>query len=74
MSKSVILGILFTVLILSLPMVSCVESESNFWSTYIPKSGYPVDIIGYVTIADKSLKTDRKLSCLPKKTSGMQLK
>jgi len=53
MSRSVILGILSMVLILSLSMTSCVQSESSFWSTYIPKSSYQVDIIGYATVADE---------------------
>jgi hypothetical protein len=56
MSKTMILGILSTVLILSLSMTSCVESESNFWSTYIPKSSYSVDVIGYVTVADEVIE------------------
>ena len=60
MSKSVILGILSAVLILSLSMASCVESESSFWSTYIPKSSYQVDIIGYVTIADEVIENGTK--------------
>ena len=53
MSRSVILGILSMVLILSLSMSSCVQSESSFWSTYIPKSSYQVDIIGYATVVDE---------------------
>jgi hypothetical protein len=53
MSRSVIWGILSMVLILSLSMTSCVQSESSFWSTYIPKSSYQVDIIGYATVVDE---------------------
>ena len=70
MSKSVILGILSAVLILSLSTASCVESESSFWSTYIPKSSYQVDIIGYVTIANEVIENGTKALLPPKKTCG----